>query len=208
MQTTALAPTPAPAEPPRPWRWTRAEYHRLGDLGLFEGHRVELIGGEILEMSPKKTPHAVATKRGERVLEGVFRAADYTVRVQDPVALGEWDEPEPDLAVVPGQPEDYLAGHPTGEQTLLVVEVSDRTVRFDLGRKADRYAAAGVRDYWVVDLPAAMVEVCRNAAPHSASETGLRYAERRRYGCGERIAPLAAPDRPVMVEALLPPVGT
>jgi Uma2 family endonuclease len=205
MQTIPLAPLPAPADLPRPWRWTRADVRRLDDLGVFAGSRVELVGGEILEMSPKKPTHAVATKRVERVLEAIFPAPNYTVRVQDPLALGEWDEPEPGLAVVPGHPEEYLADHPTGEQTLLVVEISDSTVGFDRGRKADRYAAAGVRDYWIIDLPAGIVEVCREATPREGIETEISYSTRQRHGRGAVFTPLAAPDRAVAVDDLLPP---
>jgi Uma2 family endonuclease len=188
----------------RRWRWQRADYHRLGELGLFVDRPVELIGGEILEMSPKKPPHSVATERGRRAFAAIFPDDRCIIWDQEPLPLGDWDEPEPDLVVTVGQPDDYLVDHPTPAQALLVVEVADNTVSFDLGDKADRYAAAGVRDYWVAILPARQVEVCRDPQPNAASATGVHYAERRRYGLGELLAPLAAPGRSVAVADLLP----
>ena len=142
---------------PRTYRWSRAEYDRLGAVGFLAGRRVELIGGEIIEMSPKGTPHAVSTERSRRALERLFPRESFTVRVRDPLALGDWDEPEPDVAVVVGPPEAYLPEHPTPRQTLLVIEVADSTVAFDTGHKADIYAAARIGDYWVVDIPAMVV---------------------------------------------------
>jgi Uma2 family endonuclease len=205
VATTIMPAAPVPPPPTRPrWRWTRVDYHRLGELGLFAGRRVELIGGEILAMSPKRRPHRVATERARRALAAIFPEPAYTIWKQEPLALGEWDEPEPDLVVTAGAPEDCPADHPTPAQALLVVEIADSTLRNDLGDKADRYAAAGVEEYWVVDLPARAVEVCRAPGPDPASETGARYRERWRYDAGEAIAPRAARGANLPVAALLP----
>src|SRR5687768_1726804 len=97
---------------------TREEYGRLGDLGLFAGRRVESLAGEILEMSPKRPPHRVATERARRALAVVFPEPSFTIWDQEPLVLGEWDEPEPDLVVVQGRPEDALNAHPTASQAL------------------------------------------------------------------------------------------
>src|SRR5947208_15853969 len=96
---------------PRQKRWTRAEYYRMADAGLFREQRVELIEGEIFQMPPMKTPHAAALELGERELEAVF-GAGYWVRNQLPLHFGPRSEPEPDLAVVPGGPRDFT-DHPT-----------------------------------------------------------------------------------------------
>lgn len=187
---------------PEPYRFSRREYRRLGELGFFAGRRVELIEGQIIAMSPKGPRHRVATKRAERALERVFPSPRFTVWTQEPLALGPRDEPEPDVAVVEGPAEAALDEHPAG--ALLVVEVADATLAYDLGRKADLYAAAGILDYWVVDIPGRVLQVCRRPAPDPASETGSRYAERRRVAPDEAIAPLAAPDHPIHVMDLLP----
>jgi Uma2 family endonuclease len=189
---------------PHRYRWTRQEYEHLAGLGAFAGRRVELIGGQIVKMSPKGSPHSVSNTLVEEALALVFPRRLYYVRTQDPLALGEYDEPEPDAAVVIGGPRDYLAGHPTAKQTVLVVEVADSSLAYDLGAKADIYAAAGIDDYWVVNLPDRVVEVHRRPAPHPASETGHRYAERQTIPLGSYVTPLAAPDQRILVDEMLP----
>jgi Uma2 family endonuclease len=187
---------------PQTYRWSRSEYERLGELGFFTGRRVELIGGQIVEMSPKKPRHSAGNERAKRALESVFPPDRFWIRAQEPLALGQYDEPEPDVAVVPGGPEDYSDDHPSG--ALLIVEVADTTLAYDRGAKADIYAAAGIDDYWVINLVARVVEVCRRPLPDLASETGHRYAERLTVAAGGRIAPLAASDHPILVDDLLP----
>jgi Uma2 family endonuclease len=195
MQTTA--------ERPRLYRWSRLDYERLVEIGLLEGRHVELIGGEIVQMSPKGPRHATTTVLLVPALEGAFAGIDCHVRPDLPLALGDWDEPEPDVAVVVGGRRDYAEAHPTAARTLLVVEVADTTAAYDLGAKADRYAAAGLEDYWLV-LPAARaVAVLRRPAPDPADPARRRYAERRDYRADEAIAPLAAPGRAVRVADLL-----
>jgi Uma2 family endonuclease len=187
---------------PQTYRWSRSEYARLGELGFFTGRRVELIGGQIVEMSPKKPRHSVGNERAKRALERPFPSDRFWIRVQEPLALGPYDEPEPDLAVVPGGPENYAADHPAG--ALLVVEVADTTLAYDRGAKADIYAAAGVADYWVINLVDRVIEVNRRPVPDAASETRIRFAERLTVAAGGQIAPLAAPGHRILVDDLLP----
>ncbi len=195
MQTTP--------ERPRAYRWPRADYERLGEAGLLVDRRVELIGGEIVEMSPKGPRHATLTGLVRAALEEAFAPLACHVREEKPLALGEWDEPEPDLAVVIGGLRDYAAAHPTAEQTLLVVEVADTTAAYDMGDKADMYAAAQVAEYWVVLAAERAVAVLRRPVPNPASVTSFRYAERQDYQVGEAIVPLALSDRSVAVADLL-----
>ncbi len=160
-------------------------------MGLLADQRVELIRGQIVEMSPKGPRHAAIDGLVRKALETAFAGQRCCIRVQEPLALGEWDEPEPDLVVAVGDDRDYAAAHPTAEQVLLVVEVGVTTAAFDRNEKADVYAAAGIADYWVVDAEAGSVLVCRRPEPDVASETDIRYADRHEYGPGEQIAPLA-----------------
>jgi Uma2 family endonuclease len=189
---------------PQPYRWRRTDYEHLVDLGVFAEQAVELIGGQIVAMSPKGPRHAVLTKLIEEALEAIFPKGAYYVRTEQPLALGVWDAPEPDVAVVIGPPRDFIDAHPTAARTVLVVEIADTTLAYDAGYKADVYAAADIADYWIIDPSARTIEVCRRPLPTRESETGVRYADRRRVAADASIAPLAAPDRPLAVADLLP----
>lgn len=191
-------------QPGRPRRWTREEYYRAADLGLFDaGERLELIEGEIIrKVTVQKRPHALAISIGARVLQEAFGPTAY-VSHQSPIHVSDQSEPEPDLAVIAGTPEDYL-DHPTPADVLLVVEVSDTTLRLDRGRKAALYAGAGVRDYWVENLPHRILEVYRDPAPRS-DQDGFEYRSITTYTVQESVAPLAAPQALVRVADLLPP---
>jgi Uma2 family endonuclease len=112
-------------------RWTRSEYERMTDAGvLTENDRVELIGGEILTVTPQKSLHATAVSLANEALRGVLGPTMF-VRVQLPLAMGDDSEPEPDIAVVRGSITDYRDAHP--ESALLVIDISDRHSR-SIGR--------------------------------------------------------------------------
>ncbi len=185
---------------PRQKRWTRAEYYRMLDAGLFRGRRVELIEGVIFQMPPMKTPHAAGLELGERALEAVF-GATYWVRTQLPLHFGPRSEPEPDLAVVPGGPRDF-ADHPT--TALLIVEISDATLSYDRRRKGSLYARAGIADYWIVNLNRGQLEVYRRPIPDPSRRYGFGYSSVDVLGPNESATPLAAPQAQVRVADLLP----
>lgn len=182
-------------------RWTREEYHRAAELGLFRPEeRLELIQGDILvKMSPQNKPHFTAIMIGMASLQTTF-GTDCFVRPQGPLRMSDASEPEPDLAVFPGSEEDY-ADHPTAQDALLVVEVSDMTLRYDLGRKAALYAAAGIRDYWVVSLNERVVYVHREP---TKQEAGVVYGSVVRHDETDTLIPLAAPQSVLAVTDLLP----
>lgn len=137
-------------------RFTADEYQAMGRAGIIdEDARVELIDGEILEMSPIGPRHADSVARLAMYAQaGVGGVA--MLRVQSPVRLGERDEPQPDLALV--RLAGYSAAHPTPADIFLVVEVADSTRLYDRETKLRRYAAAGVPEAWLVDLGGALVE--------------------------------------------------
>src|SRR5262245_10736836 len=128
---------------PRTRRWTRAEYYRLADMGLFHGQRVELIEGELMVQSPQKAAHFTTTDRVAELLRQHF-GSGFHVRMQGPLDLGPHSEPEPDVAVVAGRREDYATNHP--RTAVLIVEVCDTTLTSDRTRKASLYARAGLAD--------------------------------------------------------------
>lgn len=148
VTTIPARPHPAPADRGvRARRWTRAEYHRAVELGLFRpDEHLELLDGEILEkVSPHNPPHAAAVARAGRILGQAFGPGCHT-RSQLPLIVNSRTEPEPDGVVAAGTEFDYQADHPRGVEARLVVEVSDTTLRFDRERKRPTYARAGVQE--------------------------------------------------------------
>jgi Uma2 family endonuclease len=176
-------------------RWSRAEYDRIVDVGGFAvDTRVELLDGEIIEMSPQKSAHATAVGLVEAALRRCIDDGCH-LRSQKPLALDERSEPEPDVAVVPGQLRDYAHRHP--HTALLIVEVADTSLGYDQGSKARAYARNGIADYWILNLRDRVLEVYRDA-DHQG------YAQRRLVGAGEEIEPLMSPQCVVRVDDLLP----
>src|SRR3989449_6768950 len=131
-------------------RFTRAEYERLIDLGLFQpGEAIELIGGELMVAEPQGAAHYTAIRKTAKALEAAF-GPGWEVRTEGPIGLDDDSEPEPDVAVVPGSPEDYSPAHPS--RPVLTVEVSESSLAVDRQRKGSLYARAGLADYWVLNL--------------------------------------------------------
>jgi Uma2 family endonuclease len=187
-QTVAPIPT---------FRWTRARYERLAETGVLEGADVELIDGELVEVEVTHSGrHAVGITKTQRALAAAYPEA--IIRVQLPLALTDDSEPEPDVAVVDGRPDDFIDQHPTTAR--LVVEVSDESLRFDRTRKASLYARAGLPVYWIVNLVEDCVEVFSH--PHGAESTSspgteavsAGYATHRVCRRGELVAPGIAVD--------------
>ena len=180
--------------PLRLHRFTRAQYEQMVQAGVFTPEdRLELLDGELIDMAPQKSRHTTAVTLLAEALRGVF-AAGYTVRIQMPLALDERSEPEPDIAIVPGSPRDYRDAHPS--RAVLVVEVADVSLAYDRTRKLAAYARAGIPEYWILDLNAENLEVCRRPM-------GEAYGERRILLGEERVAPLAA-NGDIAVADILP----
>jgi Uma2 family endonuclease len=181
-------------------RWSRIEYERLIDLGVFQpGDPIELIGGELLVAEPQGAPHYTSIQKTARVLERAF-GPSWNVRTQGPIGLDEESEPEPDVAVVPGEPEDYSSSHPSLAD--LVVEVSESSLAFDRGHKGSVYARAGILDYWIVNLVDRVLEVYREPAPDATAPFGARYARHEVIGPSAEVSPLAAPQARIRVRDL------
>ncbi len=181
-------------------RWTRQEYERMAELGLFRPEeRVQLLDGEIVITTPQNSPHAAAIGNTERVLARVFGDA-YWIHIQMPIVLDPDSEPEPDLAVVSGTPADYVQEHPRA--AALVVEVADSTIALDRERKALLYARVGIPEYWIVNLPDRCLEMYRE--PVASAQPAPHYRVRLQLGPSDSIATLAKPDFSLRVEDLLP----
>jgi Uma2 family endonuclease len=177
--------------------FTVEEYHRMAEAGILsEDDRVELIEGEIVEMSPIGSRHAAAVKRLLNLFLPAQAASRAILSVQDPIRLGRRSEPQPDVALLRPREDFYASEHPGPEDVLLIVEVAEHSAGYDRGVKVPLYARYGVVEVWVVDLLRGVVEVYRGPE-------GEGYREVRVVGRGEVITPLQLPDLHVPVDQIL-----
>jgi Uma2 family endonuclease len=179
--------------PTRTKRWTRTEYDHLIDIGFFQtDDRIELIGGELMVAEPQSVEHYTAICTSARALQSAF-GLGWEVRQQGPIDLDDESEPEPNIAVVPGAPEDYRHAHPS--RPVLTLEVFVSSLATDREHKASLYARAGLSDYWILNLIARVLEVYREPVADATAPYGWRYARREIISPSGRIAPLAALPR-------------
>jgi Uma2 family endonuclease len=183
-------------------RWTRAEYENLVDRGVFTtDDRIELLDGLLVVREPQGDRHAATVAALHLALQRAF-GRGYHVRVGSPVALDDTSEPEPDLAVVPGRPFDYRAGHPA--RPVLMAEVSDTSLAKDRLRKSGLYARAGIADYWVVNLVDGVLEIYREPVRAPSRRYGWKYASVRLLKRNAIVSPLARPRARIRVADVLP----
>jgi Uma2 family endonuclease len=160
-----------------------------------------LLDGRIYQMAIPGPPHNVGVGLADYVFKAIF-ATGYWVRIQMPLVLGQWTDPVPDIAVLTGSVRDYVATQPTTAE--LVVEVADTSLAIDTGEKAELYAAAGIADYWVVDLNNRVLIIHRDPRPDPGRQSGSSYRTVRTLTPGQTVSPLAAPHATVGVGDLLP----
>jgi Uma2 family endonuclease len=185
-----------------PQLFTREEYYRLGELGVFDDMRVELIEGRIIEMPPQSNLHALTIKLVEDALNAAFGNA-FWVRVQMPLDLRPRSTPDPDLSVIAGAPRTHTGlANPTA--ALLVVEVSDSSLSYDRADKASLYAVSGIADYWIVNLVDRAVEIHHDPQPDASAPHGASYASVTTLSAPDVVSPLAAPAAQIAVADLLP----
>jgi Uma2 family endonuclease len=204
MSAIATAPTGATTPPPkgvgpRPWKWTLDQYREFCKRGFFDGKRVQFIFGEIIDMGKQNWPHAAALSLLVEVLRRVF-ASGHFIHEQKPFPV-VGSIPEPDAAVIPGSPRSYT-DHPT--TAVLIVEVADTTLNFDLTTKAELYATAGIADYWVLDVENRQLHIFRDPQPLPAVLGATAYQTHLTYAPTDHVSPLAAPSAAILVSELLP----
>ena len=169
-------------------RFTVDEYHRMGEAGILnEDDRVELVRGEIVQMSPIGIQHAACVARLTEILLGRLRGRA-TLWPQNPLTILPDSEPQPDIILLRHRADFYAAaGLPGPDDVALLVEVADTSLRYDRHVKGPLYAEAGVQDYWIVDLTGGAVEVHREPVAGA-----FRLTER--VARGGTLTPLAAAD--------------
>lgn len=168
--------------------FTVDDYYRMAAAGVFaEDERVELIEGEIIEMSPAGSRHAGGIKKINALLNERMENTPLIISVQDSIRLDDGTEPQPDIAVLRWRDDFYVDSHPTPADVLLVIEVADSSLVMDLGMKARSYARAGIPEYWVFDL------VKNEIVFHAQPENGV-YHEVRRVPPDESVSLRANPS--------------
>ena len=184
-------------------RFTVDDYYKMAEVGILRpDDRVELLDGEIVQMSPIGSAHAAGVTRVTNAFYA--RVGDRAViRVQNPIHLGDHSEPEPDMALLRPRAELYARAHPRPADVLLVVEVADTSAAFDRRVKLPLYACAAIPETWLLVVGAVpsrwiALEVHRDPTPDG-------YRQIRRLRRGQRLSPLALPNLEVSVDELLGP---
>jgi Uma2 family endonuclease len=173
-------------------KWSIDEYHAMIAAGILHDRHVELLAGDIIEMSPETPLHYTTAKRGARYLETLL-AGKADVRFNGPITLLD-SEPEPDIAVVRLPESAYSTRHPRPEEIYWVIEVANTSVKKDLETKAAICASAGIQEYWVLDLTTQQLNVFRNPQQDRYS---IQHTE------AKLVEPLAFPQIQVVIQSLL-----
>jgi Uma2 family endonuclease len=169
-------------------RLTLSDYNRMIAEDAFRPlgkRRIELIYGELREVTPPGPTHAEAVDRLIRWTTNNTTDREVRLRVQNPIEISQFDSaPEPDI--VWAKPKNYSNRHPQPRDILLLVEVADSSLNEDLGEMMELYAKAGIKDYWVINIPDFAIEVFRRPKRD-------RYLEHQTYLAGQEVSPLAFP---------------
>lgn len=174
--------------------WSLEDYRRMIDSGLLAGRLVELIDGQVLDMTPERPIHRVTYRRGVKYLEGLLenRAIVFATA---PITLSDNSEPQPDICIAVPPESRYDQRHPSPEDVYWLIEVSNSTLAYDLGEKAQLYARNNIREYWVIDIPQTQLWM------HRQPRDG-QYHSVMQVLTGE-ISPLALPEVAIAVDRLL-----
>ena len=178
-------------------RWiTTDEYERMGEAGIFRpDDRLELLEGEIFEMSPIGSAHAACVKALSFLLNKSFGGV-LLVSIQDPIRLDDYSEPQPDLALLRWRDDFYRRMHPSPADVLMVIEVADTTVDSDRRIKIPLYAKAGIKEVWLVNLPAEQIEIYTEPA-------GGKYQIINQIKRGEEAQSHSIPDLVISADMVL-----
>lgn len=175
-------------------KWSVDDYHRMIEAGILRDRRVELLAGEIVEMSPEGEPHAYFSSEAGEYLSRLLGDLAM-IRHAKPITLPNNSEPEPDIAIVQRLGREYLEHHPYPDNIFLLIEYSDSSLDKDLEIKTKVYAEVGILEYWVVNLRRRQLIVFRDAQDRG-------YASKSTLS-GGMIYPLGFRDIQVSVERLL-----
>ncbi|HEY9626504.1 MAG TPA: Uma2 family endonuclease [Coleofasciculaceae cyanobacterium] len=143
-------------------KWSVEDYHRMIETGLLDDRSVELLNGEIIEMTPEREPHAFYSRTSAKYLEQLLGEQVEVLQGKPITIPSNNSEPQPDIAVVQPLGREYLQHHPYPENIFWLIEFSHSSLKKDLEPKAKAYASAGIAEYWVVNLKAMELIVMRD----------------------------------------------
>ncbi|NEQ44362.1 MAG: Uma2 family endonuclease [Leptolyngbya sp. SIOISBB] len=176
-------------------KWTLEQYHQMIVAGILNDQRVELLHGEIIQMTPEGEPHAFYSRTNAKYLERLLGDRAEVLQGKPITIPATQSEPEPDIAIVQPLGREYLQHHPYPENVLWLIEYANTSLRKDMDPKAKAYATAGIVEYWVVNLQKMELIIMRQPQQDQyTSQTILTSGA---------IAPLAFPDVNISVNKLL-----
>ena len=177
-------------------KFTVTQYHQMVEAGILtEDDRVELIKGEIIEMTPIGRRHAACVARLAQLLS-IRLGQRAIIWPQNPIELDDTSEPQPDVTLLQARPDFYESGHPQPQDILLLIEVADTTVESDRQIKIPLYAENGIIEVWLVDINQQCIEVYREPSPNG-------YQNIQRFVRGESLSILAFPEIIFTVDEVL-----
>lgn len=162
---------------------------------LHEDERLELLGGEIIEMSPIGISHAVCVNRLNKLFNRSL-PEEFIVSVQNPIHLDMLSEPEPDIAILQPRDDFYAGGHPEPEDVILLIEVAETSLLYDRERKLPQYAQAGIPEVWIVNLIEQQIEVYTRPSPQGYQQTAI-------FNGKQTVTPVAFPQLTLKVSQIL-----
>jgi Uma2 family endonuclease len=178
---------------------TIREYNLMAEVGILtQDEKVELINGQIITMSPQGSFHAAAITRTNRLFTKYFEKV--LIRLQLPIIVNDFSQPEPDIAIVKYDPLDYDDRHPKATEVYLIIEIADTTLKTDLEVKRQLYACANISEYWVLDLKQRQLYVYRES-------NGQDYQSSKILTDKDSIAPLIFPETEIKVSEMLRPLS-
>ena len=173
----------------------------MAEAGIFHPEeRVELIAGQIIRMSAKGTAHTAAVGRIDKLLQNRLGEQAW-IRIEQPVVLDDFSEPEPDVAVVRLDPFDYADHHATRSEVYLIIEVADSSFKYDRETKAKVYAKSGIADYWVLDVIDRKLHMFREPIQEG-------YQSEVIFSEGASVSPSQFPTLEIALQDILPPAMT
>jgi Uma2 family endonuclease len=178
------------------FRFNISQYHQMSETGILsENDKVELINGEIIEMSPIGRRHTACVNRLNSVFSQLL-GKKVIIAVQNPITLNNLSEPQPDIALLKPRADFYESGHPQPQDVFLLIEVADRSLEYDRDVKIPLYASSGITEVWLVDIYEQVIIVYRYP-----SENG--YSDIQKLSRGEKMSIQAFPEVNLVVDDIL-----